>query len=320
MIAAERRVLLVDVTHAETPLRVEVWCGRRALPGRRLARVPTVQSLELTPKSVSVIVPTRNSARTLGACLASVRSQSYPAIELVVVDNRSTDASAAIADRHAHIVAHTGPERSAQRNHGVAISSGSFVLIIDSDMVLGKRVVEECVEAASADGFAALVIPERSVGEGFWAACKALERSCYVGDDTIEAARFFTRDVYERYGGYDESMIGPEDWDLPARIRRHERIGRIEAEIVHLEGCLRLRDSMRKKFYYGQHLSSYLRRHPDLAKRQLVPIRPAFVRHRRRLMQTPVLTMGMLAMKTAEFAAGGFGFALSRLGGMATKP
>src|SRR5579863_8848577 len=56
-------------------------------------------------ETVSVVVTTRNSAHTLEACLKSVRDQDYPATELVVVDNHSTDATLEIARRYAHRVA-----------------------------------------------------------------------------------------------------------------------------------------------------------------------------------------------------------------------
>ena len=47
--------------------------------------------------SVSVVVPTRNSGRTLEACLSSVRAQSHADVEIVVVDNYSTDATPAMS-------------------------------------------------------------------------------------------------------------------------------------------------------------------------------------------------------------------------------
>ena len=46
---------------------------------------------------VSVIVPTKNSQATLGACLHSIKAQTYPHIELIVVDNFSTDGTLALA-------------------------------------------------------------------------------------------------------------------------------------------------------------------------------------------------------------------------------
>ncbi len=69
--------------------------------------------------TVSFVVPTRNSARTIAACVMSLRKQSYADVEIVVVDNDSTDgtaqrAAAAGADR----VVVAGPERCAQRNRG----------------------------------------------------------------------------------------------------------------------------------------------------------------------------------------------------------
>jgi glycosyltransferase involved in cell wall biosynthesis len=259
------------------------------------------------PGLVTVVVTTRNSAATLTRCLRSIRAQSYGALELVVVDNGSTDGTPELAAEHADRVLDAGPERSAQRNRGVEAGFGEHVLIVDSDMMLASEVVEQCVAVARTEGVAAVVVPERSVGEGFVAAVKALERSCYLGDDTIEAPRFFLRETYDRYGGYDEELTGPEDWDLPARMKATERIGRVTAEIVHLEGRIRLVPLLRKKFYYGKDAYRYLRRHPDLARRQVVPLRPAFVRHWRRLAERPVLGAAVIGLKTAELAAGGLG-------------
>ena len=267
---------------------------------------------------VSVIVSTRNSAAHLEALLASVRAQTHPNVELIVVDNDSTDATAQIAARWADVVLAAGPERSAQRNRGVDAATGDFVLVADADMVLEPGVVGDCVAVARGEDATAVVIPEVSVGEGFWAACKALERSCYVGDETIEAARFFRRDAFLRYGGYDETLTGPEDWDLPARMRAAgERVARVDARIVHDEGRLRLRELLRKKFYYGRTFAPYVRRHPGLAARQATLIRPAFIRHRRRLARRPALAAGMVAMKAAEYAAGGLGLVAGRA---ATRP
>lgn len=256
---------------------------------------------------VSIIIPTRNSAATLERCLESVRAQTFEPIEIVVVDNFSTDGTKALAEQFAQVVVQAGPERSAQRNRGAADSTGDYVLMIDSDMELSPTVVAECVACAQRDGAVAVTIPERSIGEGLWTAAKALERSCYVGDDTIEAPRFFTREVFNRYGGYDEAITGVEDWDLPARMRGKEAFGRATAEILHLEGRIRLGALLRKKYYYGKGLAGYMRRHPKLARRQLVIVRPAFLRHWRRLGRRPLLTAAMLFMKTAEFAAGGLG-------------
>src|SRR6266550_90978 len=169
---------------------------------------------------VSVIVTTRNSARTLAVCLKSIRGQTYSAIELIVIDNQSHDGSAQIAKELAEVVEDWGPERSAQRNRGAKLSQGDYLLFVDSDMVLAPSIVEECVEVAQKTGYGAVVVPEISTGQGFLAACRALERSCYEGDDTIESARFFSRAAYEDSGGFDESLTGPEDRDLTVRMAK----------------------------------------------------------------------------------------------------
>jgi glycosyltransferase involved in cell wall biosynthesis len=253
---------------------------------------------------VSVIVPTRNSARTLAECLRSVRAQSHDEVEVLVVDNESADGTSAIARDFADVVLTAGPERSAQRNRGTTKATGAAFLFVDSDMILARDVIADCVRAATG-GVGAVVIPEASFGDGFWARCKSLERSCYVDDPAIEAARFFTREVFENLGGYDEQLVGGEDWDLHERARRSgAAVGRADAYIWHDEGRLELGELVAKKFRYGKTLGRYARKHPRLARSQLQPLRPAFLRHRSRLVRYPLVTAGIVVMKLAEAGAG----------------
>jgi FkbM family methyltransferase len=260
----------------------------------------------------TVVVPTRNSARTLGSCLASISRQSYEDLEVIVVDNSSSDATQKIALEHGCAVLTAGPERSTQRNLGASRASGAYLLFVDSDMVLEPDVVLECVRAACA-GADAVIIPEVSFGKGFWARCKRLERSCYVGDDDIEAARFYSHELFARLGGFDEELRGPEDWDLSQRARdAGATIARVPSLIHHDDGRIALASHLRKKYAYGKSMPAYRRKHRRAAKQQSLLVRPAFIRHRRALAAEPLTTAGIFALKTLEYTAGALG-ALSAL-------
>ncbi len=264
---------------------------------------------------VSVIVPTLNSAKTLERCLTSIRTQTYPSIELIVVDNFSTDSTAEIARRLCDKVYQQGPERSAQRNRGAKEASGEWVVFIDSDMVLTENVISDCVAVASEE-ISGVIIPEESFGEGFWAQCKKLERSFYVGVDGIEAARFIRCDVFDRIGGYDETMVSGEDWDLSQRTAREGKLARIASFILHDEGRLSLTRTLRKKFYYARQFGAYLARNLDskelggqvgIVRRYML-----FFRQPGKLFAHPIRGLGMLFMKTAEFGVGGLGLIASK--------
>jgi glycosyltransferase involved in cell wall biosynthesis len=266
---------------------------------------------------VSVIVTTRNNEDTLTACLDSIESQDYPQLEIVVVDNSSTDRTQSIARQYTEHVFTKGPERSAQRNYAARQSHGQYLLVVDSDMELSAGVVRSCVESVQLHPTArAVIVPEESFGKGFWARCKRLERSFYVGVDTIEAARFFDRDLYLQVGGYDELLTGGEDWDLTRRVREHTRIERASAFVRHNEGHPSFMRTARKMYYYGQHAAEYFSKNPTdsaltdqsgpLARYKLFFSRPA------KLFKDPAVGAGMLLLKTAEYAAGGLGYFQSK--------
>lgn len=256
---------------------------------------------------VAVIITTRNSAHTLENCLLSVRNQSVNDVDIVVVDNFSTDCTPDIARRHATHFIHAGPERSRQRNVGARATDAAWLLFLDSDMMLPFNVLEQCL-AQSSTGYRALIVPEISIGAGYWAACKALERACYVGDDSIEAARWFAGELFHEFGGFDEELTGEEDWDLTVRLRgKSVMLGRTSQALIHDEGSLTLRETMRTKYYYGHTWYRYARKHPTAARAQVSVLRPAFLRHLGLFARHPLLSPGMLIMKVCEGSAGGVG-------------
>lgn len=279
---------------------------------------------------VSVIVTTFNNHATLNACLQSVKDQTYENIELVVVDNSSTDDTLDIAKQFTEHVYTKGPERCAQRNFAVQKSTGDYILIVDSDMELDSRVVEACVAKVIAEpAIKGLIIPEESFGEGFWAKCKQLERSFYVGVDWIEAARFFQREAFLAAGGYDEKLVSGEDWDLSQRVSIIAQIGRINVFIRHNEGRINLYKTLKKKSYYAQKFTSYTAKGAVQAissqTRQpsskhtghnpyLIVLRRfgLYLSQPIKLFKNPFLGVGVLFMKVCEFGFGAFGYLVTR--------
>jgi glycosyltransferase involved in cell wall biosynthesis len=262
---------------------------------------------------VSVIVTTKNSEQFLDACLSSIKNQSYKNIELIVVDNNSTDATKEIAKKNTKQIFNKGPERSAQRNFGAKKAKGNFLLFIDSDMELSTRVVEECVKVAR-ELLGGIIIPEESFGKGFWAKCKALERSYYEGTD-VEAARFYPKRIFNEFKGFDENLTGPEDWDLSRRISDSYKIKRIKVKIRHNEGNLQLIYILKKKYYYAKTFANYMNKHKIPATTfQINPVSRfvLFFSKPLKLFRNPIEGVGMLFMKVAEYFVGGLAYISSK--------
>jgi glycosyltransferase involved in cell wall biosynthesis len=262
---------------------------------------------------VSVIITTKNEETNIRACLESVKKQTHNNNEIIVVDNASSDRTKAIAKSFGASVYDQGPERSAQRNFGAKKAKGAYLLFLDADMILTPTVIKECVSLIDnqLSDIKAIVIPEQSIGTGFWAACKTLERSFYVGVDWIEAARFYRKDTFKELGGYDEKLTGPEDFDLPQRLKARfgkNSVGRTQAYIIHNEGNLALGKTLKKKYYYAHSFYVYRAKtmNADYARKQSnILLRYwLFFRRPRKLFEHPIIGLGMLFLKTAEFVAG----------------
>jgi glycosyltransferase involved in cell wall biosynthesis len=106
--------------------------------------------------TVSVIIPSYNAGPWLAATLESVLAQTWPALEIIVVDDGSTDDSRRVAQgftgRGVRLVEQPNRGASAARNHGLQHAHGDFIQFLDADDLLAPDKLERQVQALSAAG------------------------------------------------------------------------------------------------------------------------------------------------------------------------
>lgn len=259
---------------------------------------------------VSVIIPTRNNSSCLRQCLETIKQQNYKNIEIIVVDGGSTDNTKKIARRYTSRVYNygkTGDYRSAQKNMGVSLAKGKYVLCADSDGEYSKNVINECVELGE-KGYDMVIIPEKFFGQGFWAKAKALERQCYLRDNTIEAPWFFRRKVFISVGGYSEEMFAGEDWDLFTRLKNKGfRYARCKSFTRQNLGRVRFFKYVNKKRYYGSNIINFIKKSKGSFVKKIPFFRLAYIRNWKLLIKHPFLVLGFMILKFGEMLGMGIG-------------
>lgn len=96
---------------------------------------------------VSVVLVTWNSAQYLRRCLEGLREQTYRAVELIAIDNASSDDSIALVEPHAKTLIRNDTNRgfSAAVNQGIAVANGTYVLLLNPDCFLKSDYIERLV-------------------------------------------------------------------------------------------------------------------------------------------------------------------------------
>ncbi len=253
---------------------------------------------------VSVIVTTKNEEKNIENCLQSIINQAYKNFELIVVDNFSVDKTVEIAKMNKAEVYLKGNERSSQRNFGARKANGKYLIYLDADMILTNQLIEQCVLQCETQNIDALYIPEKIVGKGFWIKVRDFERSFYSGT-VIDAVRFIRKDLFLKAGGFDESLVGPEDWDFDKKIRRLGQIGLSKASLYHNEGKFNMKLYLKKKKYYTPGLQKYVKKFgsddQDVAKQVGMRYRliGVFVEKGKwkKLVRHPLLTIAMYILR-----------------------
>jgi len=263
---------------------------------------------------VSVIIPTKNSERTLDKCLKSVKNQTYPNIEIIVVDNNSIDKTKEIAKKYTDKVYNRGPERSAQTNYGVKKASSKYVYKIDSDFVLDKEVVSQCINKVR-EGFDAVVVHNTPYTKVSWIAkVRKFEVDMYKYDITHSSARFVKKKVYNDIGGFNEEITAGEDYDFQNKLNRYGyKTGFIEAEALHLGEPKHLIPHLKKYFDYGKDFVNYAKENKEESSKQLGLFRSVYFNHWKKFIKNPFMTIIFIVYMGLKYLAGGLGFIYAKI-------
>ena len=198
----------------------------------------------LTGPLVSIIIPCYNAERWVGEAIDSALAQTYRRIEVVVVDDGSTDGSLGVIDRHrGRVTAESGPNRggNAARNRGLQLSHGEFIQWLDADDYLLPDKVERQVQHLQEQG-ADVVFGDwrdehvdangdRRPGPVVSAETSDVLFDLLRGRWTPHHAYLMRRRVVEAVEGWDEALPVLQDPDLLIRIC----IG--GAKFVYQSGC-----------------------------------------------------------------------------------
>lgn len=190
----------------------------------------------MSPTLVSILIPCHNAAPFLGATLESAFAQTGPAIEVILVDDGSTDDSVAIArpfePRGLRIIAQPNRGASAARNTALRAARGDFIQFLDADDLLAPDKIARQVEAlarterdvlASGEWGRFTIVPSDAqfIPEAVYAAgsgVEFLQLHYETGSMMQPGAWLAPRALLDRAGPWDESLSLNDDGEYFARV------------------------------------------------------------------------------------------------------
>jgi len=241
--------------------------------------------------------------------LQSLVKQTYQHIEVIVVDNYSNDKTCKIAIEFGARVYLKGPERASQVNFGAKMAKGEYLYRVDSDFILDPSIIEEAVAKCQETYDAIAVHNTSDPSISFWSKVRKLERDCYRDDELNVGARFFKKEVFDAVGGFDETLIAAEDYDLHNKIvKKGYKVGRIKGQEIHIGEPKTLNEIVMKNYYYGKTIQNYINKNSQISKKQLSPIRLSYFRHASQFVENPKLAMGFIIYQFVRYFSTAVGF------------
>ncbi len=198
-------------------------------------------------KLVSVIIPNFNYAHFLDNAIQSVLGQSYAHIELIVVNNGSTDDSLKVLEKYGNSILVIDQEnlgQSGARNSGIAKASGEFIAFLDADDYWDSKKIESQLKLIGPEnqlvycGVALFSEPELS---NFQVLEPRYSGDCSQyfihkpGDSIVlsgESSALFTRSLLDRVGQFDHNLNSTAGWDFFRRCSRETNFEYVNEVLV----------------------------------------------------------------------------------------
>jgi glycosyltransferase involved in cell wall biosynthesis len=198
-------------------------------------------------KTISVVIPTYNYGRFLRDAIDSVLAQTYPALEVIVVDDGSTDDTPQVLAEYGdriRVICQKNEGAGAARNAGIAAARGEYIAFLDSDDIMKAQKLERDMARFEGDPGLGLV---HCGAESFDHAGKTLSVSLtglegWVALDLLALDReviaasgggiVVPKRVAEEVGGFDPRLQRSEDWDFCYRVAVRYRVAFVPEVLV----------------------------------------------------------------------------------------
>jgi glycosyltransferase involved in cell wall biosynthesis len=189
----------------------------------------------------SVVIPVFNGERFLGEAIESVLSQTHVPVEVIVVDDESTDSSTEVAAAYepdgVTLIRHSpNGGAAAARNRGIRAARGAYITTLDSDDLMKPERIERQVDAVEAGAEFVLAQAEKRVEEGVEEPLFTTAKRAPISDgiDNYNTLSWLaTREAVERIGLFDETLRWGEDIDYCLRATdAGVRIARLDERLT----------------------------------------------------------------------------------------
>ncbi|MCH7951342.1 glycosyltransferase family 2 protein [Patescibacteria group bacterium] len=180
---------------------------------------------------ISVIIPAYNEERDIIRCIDSLKNQTYKPLELIVVDDGSTDKTRKVLKKVKGIrllrQEHRGP--GAARNKGAKKAKGEILVFVDADMTFHrqfiKRLTRPIREGKAIGTFSKEEYMENPKNR--WAGNWSINRGWQEGrmhpkdyPDTQRVFRAILKEKFDSVGGFDTNVGYTDDWTLSKKLRK----------------------------------------------------------------------------------------------------
>lgn len=190
-------------------------------------------------KKVSVIIPAYNAEKYIAETLDSVVIQTYSNLEILVINDGSTDRTSEVVNRYAEkdsrikVIYKQNGGVSSARNEGLISSKGEYICIFDSDDIMMPEKIEKQVTFFKENLDINFIYSsvhhffDEKPSQKRQLQVPVLESKPYkklLEANVINASTvMFKRELFERYGGFDESLKSSEDWDYWLLLSRDNK-------------------------------------------------------------------------------------------------
>lgn len=203
--------------------------------------VSGIPAATLAGEGVTVLIPSYNYARYLPEAIDSALAQTHPHVEVLVIDDGSTDETPEVLSRYGDRIRSVRQENAglcAARNRGLAEATHEFVVLLDADDVLDVKMIEESLKAlerlrppAAVVGHISRRIDEKGEAMPFFGIPEKRSLDC-TNLDFLLVNRFAPivlahRATLQDCGGFDPAFRASEDRDLWVRVSARHRVHRL---------------------------------------------------------------------------------------------